>query len=56
MIDHLGSIGENRNFGGSGIVEEWEVQALLGLAKHPRVHVKLSAFYALGGGAASPGR
>ena len=33
VIDHLGSIGENRNFGGSGIVEEWEVQALLGLAR-----------------------
>ena len=28
------------------------MQALLGLAKHPRVYVKLSAFYALGEGAA----
>ena len=51
VIDHLGSIGENKNFGGTGVVEDWELRALLGLAEHPRVHVKLSAFYALGEGA-----
>ena len=52
VIDHLGSIGENKCFGGSGIIEDWEVQALLDLAKHPRTYIKLSAFYALGSGVA----
>jgi predicted TIM-barrel fold metal-dependent hydrolase len=52
VIDHLGSIGENQCFGGSGIVKTWELEALLALATHPRCYVKVSAFYALGTGTA----
>ena len=42
IIDHLGRIGA------SGIIVPEEVEALCGLAKHPRVLVKVGAFYALG--------
>jgi len=42
VIDHLCRIGV------SGQVEEAEVAALCAMAKHPKVQVKVSAFYALG--------
>jgi predicted TIM-barrel fold metal-dependent hydrolase len=42
VIDHLGRVGA------SGTVLDSEVRALCGLARFPRVHVKVSAFYALG--------
>lgn len=42
VIDHLGRIGA------SGTINDADVRALCGLAKFPRVHVKISAFYALG--------
>jgi predicted TIM-barrel fold metal-dependent hydrolase len=42
IIDHLGRIGV------SGEVEPGEVDALCALAKHPKVFVKVGAFYALG--------
>ena len=42
IIDHLGRIGV------SGTVNERDVDALCALAKHPRVLVKVGAFYALG--------
>lgn len=42
IIDHLGRVGS-----GGSIVPE-DVDALCGLAKHPRVLVKVGAFYALG--------
>ena len=41
-IDHLGRVGA------SGAILDSEVRALCGLARFPRVHVKVSAFYALG--------
>lgn len=41
-IDHLGRVGA------TGAIVDAEVRALCGLAKYPRVHVKVSAFYALG--------
>jgi predicted TIM-barrel fold metal-dependent hydrolase len=42
VIDHLARIGLN------GTVADKDVEALCGLAKHPRVMVKVGAFYALG--------
>lgn len=42
IIDHLGRIGV------SGTVENAEVDALCTLARHPRLHIKVGAFYALG--------
>ncbi|HEU0119067.1 MAG TPA: amidohydrolase family protein [Bryobacteraceae bacterium] len=42
VIDHLARIGAG------GQVKDADVRALCGLARHPRVRVKLSAFYALG--------
>jgi predicted TIM-barrel fold metal-dependent hydrolase len=51
VIDHLGGIGENVCFGGSGIIEDWELDALLRLAVHERMYIKVSAFYAAGTGA-----
>lgn len=42
VIDHLARIGM------TGAVAEAEVAALCSLAKHKHVHVKISAFYALG--------
>jgi predicted TIM-barrel fold metal-dependent hydrolase len=42
IIDHLGRIGA------SGTIDPEEVEAFCRLAKHPKVLVKLGAFYALG--------
>ena len=42
IIDHLGLVGA------SGEIQERDVDALCSLARHPRVMVKVSAFYALG--------
>src|SRR3954463_2090078 len=42
IIDHLGRIG------GDGTIREADVQALCALAQHPRIYVKVGAFYALG--------
>lgn len=42
VIDHMARIGTDGEF------RPADVRALCGLAKHRRVHVKLSAFYALG--------
>lgn len=42
VIDHLGRIGVD------GQIRESDVQQLCALAKHDKVHVKVSAFYALG--------
>jgi predicted TIM-barrel fold metal-dependent hydrolase len=42
VIDHLGRVGA------TGTIQDSEVRALCGLARLPRVHVKVSAFYALG--------
>jgi len=42
IIDHLGRIGVN------GTIVPGEVEALCALAKHPKVYVKVGAFYALG--------
>jgi predicted TIM-barrel fold metal-dependent hydrolase len=42
IIDHIGRIGVD------GTIREKDVQALRDLARHPRVFVKIGAFYALG--------
>jgi predicted TIM-barrel fold metal-dependent hydrolase len=42
VIDHLARIGAR------GSIEEPQIDLLCGLARHPRVFVKVSAFYALG--------
>jgi predicted TIM-barrel fold metal-dependent hydrolase len=42
IIDHLGRIG------GDGTIRDADVDALCALAKHPKVLVKVGAFYALG--------
>ncbi len=42
IIDHLARIGVD------GTINDQDVQALCDLAKHPRVYVKVGAFYALG--------
>jgi predicted TIM-barrel fold metal-dependent hydrolase len=42
VIDHLGRIGA------SGAIQDADIRALCGLARFLRVHVKVSAFYALG--------
>jgi predicted TIM-barrel fold metal-dependent hydrolase len=42
VIDHFARIGV------SGTIEEQQLKTLCGLARHPDVHVKTSAFYALG--------
>jgi predicted TIM-barrel fold metal-dependent hydrolase len=42
IVDHLGRIGA------SGTIEPGDVDALCALARHPRVMVKVGAFYALG--------
>jgi predicted TIM-barrel fold metal-dependent hydrolase len=44
IIDHLGRIGA----GPDGAIREADVEALRALAKHPKVYVKVGAFYALG--------
>jgi predicted TIM-barrel fold metal-dependent hydrolase len=44
MIDHLGRIGA----GPDGAIVDADVQALCALARHPKLHVKVGAFYALG--------
>ena len=46
VIDHCGRVGCKGD-----TFPEADVAALLALAAHPNVHVKLSAFYALGKGA-----
>jgi predicted TIM-barrel fold metal-dependent hydrolase len=42
IIDHLGRIG------GDGTIRDADVQALCGLARHPKVFIKVGAFYAFG--------
>src|SRR3954463_14361613 len=42
IIDHLGRIG------GDGAIRDAGLPALCGLAKHPKVYVKVGGFYALG--------
>ena len=42
VIDHCARIG------GDGVIRDGEVRQLTDLARHPQVHVKLSAFYFLG--------
>jgi predicted TIM-barrel fold metal-dependent hydrolase len=42
VIDHFARIGAD------GTIRETDLAALCGLAKHKRVHVKISAYYALG--------
>jgi L-fuconolactonase len=42
VIDHFARIGED------GIIRDADVRALTDLAQHPLVHVKISAYYALG--------
>jgi predicted TIM-barrel fold metal-dependent hydrolase len=44
IIDHLGRIGA----GPDGAIVDADVQALCALARHPKLHVKVGAFYALG--------
>ena len=44
IIDHLGRIGA----GNGGAIKDAEVQALCALAKHPKLYVKVGAFYAIG--------
>lgn len=44
IIDHLGRIGA----GADGVIPPQEVEDLCLLARHPRVYVKVGAFYALG--------
>ena len=44
IIDHLGRIGA----GPEGAIRDADVEALCALAKHPKVAVKVGAFYALG--------
>lgn len=42
IIDHLGLVGSD------GEIRDADVQSLCRLAKHPRVYIKVGAFYALG--------
>jgi predicted TIM-barrel fold metal-dependent hydrolase len=42
VIDHLARIGAD------GVIRDTDVRMLCGLARHPNVYVKISAFYALG--------
>ncbi len=42
IIDHLGRIGVD------GQIRDADVDALCALAKHPKLHIKVGAFYALG--------
>jgi predicted TIM-barrel fold metal-dependent hydrolase len=42
VVDHFARVGQNGDF------PEADVKSLVGLAKHPKVHVKVSAFYFLG--------
>ncbi len=44
IIDHLGRIGA----GPDGTIKDADVAALCGLARHPKLLVKVGAFYALG--------
>ena len=44
IIDHLGRVGGGRD----GVIRDAEVDALCDLAKHPKIYVKVGAFYALG--------
>jgi predicted TIM-barrel fold metal-dependent hydrolase len=44
IIDHLGRIGA----GPDGAIVDADVEALRALARHPKVYVKIGAFYALG--------
>jgi predicted TIM-barrel fold metal-dependent hydrolase len=44
IIDHLGRIGAGRD----GAIRAADVDALCALARHPRVYIKVGAFYALG--------
>jgi predicted TIM-barrel fold metal-dependent hydrolase len=42
IIDHLGRIGVD------GVINHADVAALSALARHPKLHIKVGAFYALG--------
>ena len=42
IIDHLGRIG------GDGVIRDADIQSLCALAAHPKVFIKVGAFYALG--------
>jgi L-fuconolactonase len=42
VVDHFARVGQNGDF------PEADVKQLVGLARHPKVHVKVSAFYFLG--------
>jgi predicted TIM-barrel fold metal-dependent hydrolase len=42
VIDHLARIGAD------GVIRDGDIRLLCGLARHRHVHVKVSAFYALG--------
>jgi predicted TIM-barrel fold metal-dependent hydrolase len=44
IIDHLGRIGA----GADGAIRQADIEALCALAKHPKLYVKVGAFYALG--------
>jgi predicted TIM-barrel fold metal-dependent hydrolase len=44
IIDHLGRIGA----GPDGAIRDADVEAIVALAKYPKVYVKVGAFYALG--------
>ncbi len=44
IIDHLGRIGAGKD----GAIRDIDVKALCALAKHPKVYIKVGAFYALG--------
>jgi predicted TIM-barrel fold metal-dependent hydrolase len=44
IIDHLGRIGA----GPEGTIQDHDVNALCALAKHPKIYIKVGAFYALG--------
>jgi predicted TIM-barrel fold metal-dependent hydrolase len=44
IIDHLGRIGAGRD----GLIRDADVDALCALAAHPKIFIKVGAFYALG--------
>ena len=48
VIDHVGRVGSS--VGGTGAFAPADVDALVAMSAHENVHVKLSAFYALGNG------
>ena len=45
IYDELGQVGENVRFGGTGVIEQTDAEALIGLARHPNVFLKISAFF-----------